>query len=106
MKLMERNYDYLKGTEVSYHGTNCFVAGCNPKKGISIVDIDDPDREVLCLNYDSWVEFGGKMNYKGAFACLVAKIKKNFIPAYLASKVYVRDKSFSPVGSGHPCGFK
>ena len=109
--LMERNYDHLKGSDIIVYEdgveVDCIIPGCDPKKGISIVRADNPDDEVLCLNYNAWVKYGLEMNYKGAFACLVRKIERGRIDVNLPDKVYARDKNWEPLGFvSHSCSFK
>ena len=110
--LMERNYDSLKGSDivVCYEGREFdgIVPGCDPKRGISIVSADNPDKEFICLNYKIWLEHGRwEKNYTGAFACMVRKIKRGRMDVNLPDRVYARDKKFEPPGFGvHPCSFK
>ena len=114
--LMERNYGHLKGSDIIVYDNgveiDCIVPGCDPKKGISVVKADNPDDEVLCLNYKTWKTKQSliphfRKNYKGAFACLVRKIERGVIDVNLPDKVYARDKNWEPLGFGsHHCSFK
>ena len=109
--LMERNYGHLKGSDIIVYDNSveidCIIPGCDPKKGISVVRADNPDDEVLCLNYDAWLGNKKRKNYKGAFACVVRKIERGVIDVNLPDKVYARDKKMTNLGFGsHPCSFK
>lgn len=118
-RIMERNYDYLKGTEVKLIWNDgsikeAFVSGCDPKRGISIVDIDNPDYEYICLNYEDYKEDKEKYpndrrNYLGTFMYLVRAIEKGSFDVSIPDKIYRRDQSydcFTGYASHMKCSFK
>ena len=101
MKFMERNYDFMKGTEVDcveFDGsiTKCFVAHADPKHGITIVHVDDPNKEHSCLNYDiqQSPDWDTGENYIGAFAHIIAKCKRGKLMYGSADKVWRKDKNW------------
>ena len=112
---MERNYDHLKGSDIIVYDNgveiDCIVPGCDPKKGISVVKADNPDDEVLCLNYKTWKTKQSliphfRKNYKGAFACLVRKIERGIFMSGTVDKVIHKDKlNFSLPGGPLKCSF-
>ena len=107
--IKDRDYSFMRGTEVlitdiDVGDVECFIADIDINKGISIVDTDDWNREIICINkevIESMAE-----NYYGCFASTVAKCKKGKLPATLSDRVRKRDRDFLAFGEGAPCAFK
>ena len=106
--IKDRDYSFMKGTEVSiidsFCHIQCFIADIDIDKGISIVDIDNWNREIICINKEV-IEYMAD-NYYGCFASTVAKCKKGKLPAMLSDRVRKRDRDYSAFGEGAPCAFK
>ena len=116
--IKDRDYSFMRGTEVlivdgSEENTqyiHCFVAGCDINKGISIVDINDPNNEMVCINKEEIESEVSKMyggdNYYGCFASTISKCKKGKLPAMLSDQVRKRNRDYFPYGSQASCAFK
>ena len=107
MKMSERDYSHLKGTEVlliKRSGTyNAIVAGCDYDIGITIESIDDDGQHKLCLN--AAMHKARYDNYNGVFAHMVAKIKCGEIDADMPDKVMRRNAGYDGSGEGADCAF-
>lgn len=107
MKMSERDYSHLKGTEVlliKRSGTyNAIVAGCDYDIGITIESIDDDDQLKLCLN--AAMHKARYDNYNGVFAHIVAKIKRGVIDSDMPDKVMRRNARFDGRGVCASCAF-
>ena len=107
MKLSERDYSHMKGTEVlliKRSGTyNAIVAGCDYHIGITIESIDDDGQHKLCLN--AATHKARYRNYNGVFAHMVAKIKRGEIDADMPDKVMRCDTRYKRSGNDTDCAF-
>ena len=107
MKLSERDYSHLKGTEVlliKRSGTyNAIVAGCDYNIGITIESIDDDGQHKLCLN--AATHKVKCFNYNGVFAHMVAKVKSGEIDAAMPDKVLRCDTGYKGGGDSAYCAF-
>ena len=106
MKMSERDYSHLKGTEVlliKRSGTyNAIVAGCDYDIGITIESTCD-DKNKICLN--AAIHKARYDNYNGVFAHIVAKIKRGVIDSDMPDKVMRRNAGHDGRGKGAACAF-
>ena len=105
MKMSERDYAHLKGTEVIvFKGREYYdaiVAGCDYNVGITIQSIDG--EKLLCLN--TAVHANDYNNYNGVFASMVAKIKRGTIKYDMPDKVRKKLPGYDGYGSFTQCAF-
>ena len=109
MRIEERDYSFLRGTECKMESIDgktieCIVPNIDYFKGISIVNIDDSNSELCCLN----AKVHKLYNYKGVFCSIVRKIQKNeVIPHRFFDKVYFgANDSFNYSVSQAECAYK
>lgn len=80
MSYFDQDFSKYKGTEVLINGIECFIADIDYDKGISAVEMDNPDNEVFCINKSDIERYsqthGKDYNYNGDFALAVRWIKK------------------------------
>ena len=106
MKLSERDYSHLKGTEViMIEGSNTYhavVVGCEYSIGITIESTCE-DKNKICLN--AAMHKARYDNYNGVFAHIVAKIKRGVIDSAMPDKVIRRNARFDGRGRHSSCAF-
>ena len=102
-------YKDILGKSIIYNGKECFVAGVNPKIGITLKDINskDPEDWVYCFVVKTAIEEGmTRKENNHLFYRRVALIRKNSqIGSNEMEKLRNEEGTYSPMLSWGTCPF-
>jgi len=113
-KLRKNDFPELEGKEVRYilgknsnnlveYDCKAIVAGCCRVVGITIVNQEDKDRRLYCLNFKEHGEYPG---YNQAFDEAVRSIRRGKVDGLKLMRIRIGDDKLGLLGDNQaPCAF-